>query len=96
MSDDHTIIDHVVILFDNISDDDFYSINANVINKNHTVMKLRRVLVLLGIPNMACVIIRRMSTLITTIIMILQHPVNISLTSYSTMTSEYTMMVVSI
>ena len=38
-------------------------------------------MVLLDIPNTACVIIRRMSILIITIIMILQHPVNIPLTS---------------
>ena len=32
MTDDHTIIDHVELPFDNISDDDFYSINADVKN----------------------------------------------------------------
>ena len=28
----NTIIDHVILPFDNVSDDDFYSINADIIN----------------------------------------------------------------
>ena len=32
MTDDNTTIDHVVLPFDNISDDEFYGINTDVIN----------------------------------------------------------------
>ena len=52
-TDDHTIIDHIVLLFDNISDDDFNSINANVINNESHRDAIETVFVFLDIPNMS-------------------------------------------